>query len=67
MLNFRRHHHHKSRKFSLQEYHPEWKRQGSAEGTSRVRRISVQPEDAVLQEADIDDLTSHRSDDPRVG
>nr|XP_029722116.1 band 3 anion transport protein isoform X6 [Aedes albopictus] len=62
-----RHHPHKSRKFSLQEYHPEWRRQSGAEGAStNTRRVSVQPEDAALQEADIDELTSHRSDDPRA-
>uniref|UniRef100_A0A8D8MPB3 Anion exchange protein n=1 Tax=Culex pipiens TaxID=7175 RepID=A0A8D8MPB3_CULPI len=62
-----RHHPHKSRKFSLQEYHPEWRRQSGAEGASTgTRRVSVQPEDATLQEADIDELTSHRSDDPRA-
>lgn len=27
--------------------------------------MSIQPEDTTLQEADIDELTSHRSDDPR--
>lgn len=27
--------------------------------------MSVQPEDATLQEADLDTLTSHRSEDPR--
>ncbi|XP_053666635.1 anion exchange protein 2 isoform X1 [Anopheles marshallii] len=62
----RRHHPHKSRKFSLQEYHPEWRRQSGTEGGPTGRRISVQPEDATLQEADIDELTSHRSDDPRA-
>ncbi|XP_035792680.1 anion exchange protein 2-like isoform X2 [Anopheles albimanus] len=62
----RRHHPHKSRKFSLQEYHPEWRRQSGAEGGPTGRRVSVQPEDATLQEADIDELTSHRSDDPRA-
>ncbi|XP_049295924.1 band 3 anion transport protein isoform X8 [Anopheles funestus] len=61
-----RHHPHKSRKFSLQEYHPEWRRQSGTEGGPTGRRISVQPEDATLQEADIDELTSHRSDDPRA-
>uniref|UniRef100_A0A1Q3G568 Anion exchange protein n=1 Tax=Culex tarsalis TaxID=7177 RepID=A0A1Q3G568_CULTA len=62
-----RHHPHKSRKFSLQEYHPEWRRQSGTEGGSTgTRRVSVQPEDATLQEADIDELTSHRSDDPRA-
>lgn len=30
-----------------------------------LRRVSIQPEDTTLQEADIDELTSHRSDDPR--
>ncbi|XP_058054247.1 band 3 anion transport protein [Anopheles bellator] len=61
-----RHHPHKSRKFSLQEYHPEWRRQSGTEGGPTGRRVSVQPEDAALQEADIDELTSHRSDDPRA-
>ncbi|XP_062543576.1 band 3 anion transport protein isoform X4 [Armigeres subalbatus] len=62
-----RHHPHKSRKYSLQEYHPEWRRQSGTEGVSTTtRRVSVQPEDAALQEADIDELTSHRSDDPRA-
>ncbi|XP_055630442.1 anion exchange protein 3 isoform X3 [Toxorhynchites rutilus septentrionalis] len=61
-----RHHPHKSRKYSLQEYHPEWRRQSGTEGSSSTRRVSVQPEDATLQEADIDELTSHRSDDPRA-
>jgi hypothetical protein len=36
---------------------------GETNGTNR--KISVQPEDATLEEIDIDDLTSHRSDDPR--
>lgn len=31
-----------------------------------MRRISVQPEDKTLEEADLDDLMSHRSDDPRA-
>lgn len=30
-----------------------------------MRRVSVQPEDTTLEEADLDDLISHRSDDPR--
>lgn len=32
---------------------------------SSGRKISVQPEDRNLEEADLDDLNSHRSDDPR--
>lgn len=30
------------------------------------RRVSIQPEDATLEEVDLDDLDSHRSDDPRA-
>lgn len=44
------------RKYSLQE-EPQWKREG--------RRVSVQPEDEALNEADLEELDSHRSDDPR--
>lgn len=72
---FRRQYHYKSRKYSLQEYNPDnpdkkqQKPQGAETGQSARngsgRRVSVQPEDATLQEADIDDLNSHRSDDPR--
>ncbi len=59
-----RQYHYKSRKFSLQEYNQNAKGQsGSSDGP--VRRISVQPEDTTLEEADLDDLMSHRSDDPR--
>ncbi|XP_019699364.2 band 3 anion transport protein isoform X2 [Harpegnathos saltator] len=62
-------HHHKSRKYSLQE-DPQWrKRSGAGLPDSSgllTRRVSVQPEEAsTLQELDIDDLESHRSDDPR--
>ncbi|KAL7010531.1 hypothetical protein ACKWTF_016934 [Chironomus riparius] len=59
--------HFKSRKYSLQEYNPEnrGKQAGSESGQSGGRRVSVQPEDASLQEADLDTLTSHRSEDPR--
>ncbi|XP_066588626.1 band 3 anion transport protein isoform X2 [Prorops nasuta] len=65
----KRHHHHKSRKYSLQE-DPQWrKRSGAGLPDSSgllTRRVSVQPEEAsTLQEWDIDDLESHRSDDPR--
>ncbi|XP_029169549.1 band 3 anion transport protein isoform X2 [Nylanderia fulva] len=62
-------HHHKSRKYSLQE-DPQWRKRSGA-GLSDIsslltRRVSVQPEEAsTLQELDIDDLESHRSDDPR--
>ncbi|XP_051163308.1 band 3 anion transport protein isoform X3 [Leptopilina boulardi] len=63
------HHHHKSRKYSLQE-DPQWRKRSGA-GLPDVaglmgRRVSVQPEEArTLQELDIDDLESHRSDDSR--
>ncbi|XP_072744179.1 band 3 anion transport protein isoform X4 [Anoplolepis gracilipes] len=62
-------HHYKSRKYSLQE-DPQWRKRSGA-GLSDIsslltRRVSVQPEEAsTLQELDIDDLESHRSDDPR--
>ncbi|KAL6421030.1 hypothetical protein ACFW04_013566 [Cataglyphis niger] len=62
-------HHYKSRKYSLQE-DPQWRKRSGA-GVSDIsslltRRVSVQPEEAsTLQELDIDDLESHRSDDPR--
>jgi hypothetical protein len=60
----RRQYHYKTRKHSLQEYNPDNRRQpGSENGTTR--RVSVQPEDTTLEEADLDDLTSHRSEDPR--
>lgn len=64
-----RRHHHKSRKYSLQE-DPQWRKRSGA-GLPDVagvlgRRVSVQPDEAsTLQELDIDDLESHRSDDPR--
>lgn len=62
----RRQYHYKSRKYSLQEYNPDTRRQpGSESGQSGGRRVSVQPEDATLEEADLDDLNSHRSDDPK--
>ncbi|XP_017875094.1 band 3 anion exchange protein isoform X2 [Ceratina calcarata] len=61
-------HHHKSRKYSLQE-DPQWRKRSGAglpDGPVLARRVSVQPEEAsTLQELDIDDLESHRSDDPR--
>ncbi|XP_032454773.1 anion exchange protein 2 isoform X7 [Nasonia vitripennis] len=68
------HHHHKSRKYSLQE-DPQWRKRSGAglpgeggmfAGPAAGRRVSVQPDEAkTLQELDIDDLESHRSDDPR--
>lgn len=48
---------HKNRKYSLQE--------NSASFDAPARKVSMQPEDATLEEADLDDLTSHRSEDPR--
>ncbi|XP_032665183.1 band 3 anion transport protein isoform X2 [Odontomachus brunneus] len=62
-------HHHKSRKYSLQE-DPQWRKRSGAglpdNSGLLTRRVSVQPEEAsTLQELDIDDLESHRSDDPR--
>ncbi|XP_070166281.1 band 3 anion transport protein isoform X3 [Polyergus mexicanus] len=62
-------HHHKSRKYSLQE-DPQWRKRSGAGlldiSSLLTRRVSVQPEEAsTLQELDIDDLESHRSDDPR--
>nr|XP_050853768.1 anion exchange protein 2 isoform X2 [Vespula vulgaris] len=62
-------HHYKSRKYSLQE-DPQWRKRSGAglpDGPAILaRRVSVQPEEAsTLQELDIDDLESHRSDDPR--
>ncbi|XP_076171150.1 anion exchange protein Ae2 isoform X3 [Ptiloglossa arizonensis] len=62
-------HHHKSRKYSLQE-DPQWRKRSGAglpdNAGVLARRVSVQPEEAsTLQELDIDDLESHRSDDPR--
>lgn len=56
----RRQYHYKSRKYSLQEYNPDKPRQPES-----GRRVSIQPEDEMLEEADLDDLNSHRSEDPR--
>lgn len=60
----RRHQHYKPRKTSLQETSAS-RRPIPPEGGVPPRRVSIQPEDTTLQEADIDELTSHRSDDPR--
>ncbi|XP_073957418.1 anion exchange protein Ae2 isoform X3 [Choristoneura fumiferana] len=51
-----RHHHPKTRKYSLQE--------GARGGTSE-RRVSIPPAEEPLPEADRDELASHRSDDPK--
>lgn len=66
---YSRYHHGQSRfrKYSLQE-DPGWRKRSGSErdsGHGHSRRVSIQPEDATLQEVDIDDLMSHRSDDPR--
>lgn len=63
---YRRQYHYKTRKHSLQEYNADNRRQlGSESGQVNGRRVSVQPEDSTLEEADLDDLNSHRSEDPR--
>ncbi|CAH0577697.1 unnamed protein product [Chrysodeixis includens] len=51
-----KHLHHKARKFSLQE---------GARGALE-RRVSIEPAEEPLPEADADELHSHRSDDPRA-
>ncbi|CRK96265.1 CLUMA_CG009689, isoform B [Clunio marinus] len=58
-----RQYHYKSRKYSLQEYNLDPRRAAATENGGR--KISIQPEDATLEEADLDDLNSHRSEDPR--
>lgn len=66
MYPIRRQTHYKSRKYSLQEYNTDSRRQPGSESTqSGGRRVSIQPEDSTLEEADMDDLNSHRSEDPR--
>lgn len=54
----RRQLYYKTRKASFQEYHPE----NDTENDSK--KVSTQPEDANLEQADLDDLNSHRSEDP---
>lgn len=50
----------------MQEYNADNRRQlGSESGQANGRRVSVQPEDSTLEEADLDDLNSHRSEDQR--
>nr|XP_021199496.1 anion exchange protein 2 isoform X2 [Helicoverpa armigera] len=55
MRNIKHLHPHKPRKYSLQEA------RGAAE-----RRVSIEPADEPLPEADADQLHAHRSDDPRA-
>ncbi|XP_030372867.1 band 3 anion transport protein isoform X4 [Scaptodrosophila lebanonensis] len=69
-----RHQYYRQRKFSHQDS-VEPKKVLEENGDAGARRISVQPEDASLetngqtpatQEADLNELRSHRSDDPRA-
>ncbi|XP_076271812.1 anion exchange protein Ae2 isoform X2 [Rhynchophorus ferrugineus] len=54
----KRHHHH---------HHHEKDKDSTPEGFQKeMRRVSTQPEDEDLKETDREQLTSHRSDDPRV-
>lgn len=65
LISNRRHQHYKARKTSLQDTSGTRRTTAATEGGAPPRRVSIQPEDKTLQEADIDELTSHRSDDPR--
>lgn len=66
MFTIRRQSHYKTRKYSLQEYNPDGRKKEASESSqSGGRRVSIQPEDAALDEADVDTLTSHRSEDPK--
>ncbi|XP_031622600.1 anion exchange protein 3 isoform X2 [Contarinia nasturtii] len=58
-----RHQHYKRRKSSISRPRPHNR---SNESVRPEGRISVQPEDHVLKESHMDDLMSHRSDDPRA-
>ncbi|KRK01557.1 anion exchange protein 3 isoform X2 [Drosophila yakuba] len=69
-----RHQYYRHRKFSHQDS-VESKNKLEENGDAGARRISVQPEDTALetngqmpakQEADLNELRSHRSDDPRA-
>ncbi|KMY98754.1 anion exchange protein 3 isoform X2 [Drosophila simulans] len=69
-----RHQYYRQRKFSHQDS-VEPKNKLEENGDAGARRISVQPEDTALetngqmpakQEADLNELRSHRSDDPRA-
>ncbi|XP_017040442.2 anion exchange protein 3 isoform X1 [Drosophila ficusphila] len=60
-----RHQYYRQRKFSHQDsVEPKIKLEEN--GDAGARRISVQPEDTALEEADLNELRSHRSDDPRA-
>lgn len=63
VLLSRRHLHHKSRKYSLQEGGRSGA--GSAGGAGE-RRVSVAPADEPLREVDAAELAAHRTDDPRA-
>lgn len=58
IINFFSRHTPKNRKHSLQS-------NDQHSFDTPQRKVSVQPEDAALEEADLDDLTFHRSDDLR--
>eukprot|EP00099_Drosophila_melanogaster_P003528 NP_001163402.1 uncharacterized protein Dmel_CG8177, isoform L [Drosophila melanogaster] len=60
-----RHQYYRQRKFSHQDS-VEPKNKLEENGDAGARRISVQPEDTALEEADLNELRSHRSDDPRA-
>ncbi|XP_044251716.1 band 3 anion transport protein isoform X1 [Drosophila takahashii] len=60
-----RHQYYRQRKFSHQDS-VEAKNKLEENGDAGARRISVQPEDTALEEADLNELRSHRSDDPRA-
>ncbi|XP_028896668.2 anion exchange protein 3 isoform X4 [Zeugodacus cucurbitae] len=64
-----RHQYYRQRKFSHQDS-VEPKKVVEENGEAGVRKVSVQPEDTTLepdpQEADLNELRSHRSDDPRA-
>ncbi|EDW93957.1 anion exchange protein 3 isoform X4 [Drosophila yakuba] len=60
-----RHQYYRHRKFSHQDS-VESKNKLEENGDAGARRISVQPEDTALEEADLNELRSHRSDDPRA-
>ncbi|CAD7003682.1 unnamed protein product [Ceratitis capitata] len=60
-----RHQYYRQRKFSHQDS-VENKKVVEENGEAGVRKVSVQPEDTTLEEADLNELRSHRSDDPRA-
>lgn len=60
-----RHQYYRQRKFSHQDS-VETKKVVEENGEAGVRKVSVQPEDSTLEEADLNELRSHRSDDPRA-